>query len=252
MLLAAVATLPWADRARADDAPLATSLETSVGLHYSTGHYGTSSATDILYAPLLVRGLVDAWTFEVTLPWIWIRSGGGIVQGPNGPIDAASGEEQGLGDVLGRASYTLAPVRTWLPWTELAGLVKFPTASRAKGLGTGEFDFGVETDLTWVVDRLTPFAAVGYRFLGSSASIPLHDVVTASGGAQYRLVDGVNAGMLVDWRQAASAASGARLELVPFASWRVQAHWVLQAYATAGLADGSPEAGTGVTVGWTF
>lgn len=232
--------------------PIATGLEVTLGTHYSTGDYGTSSATDILYAPLLVRGELDRWTLEVTIPYLWIRSGGGIVQGPNGPIAATSGVEDGLGDILARGSYTLPPLTAWSPWVELAGLVKFPSASRARGLGTGEFDYGIESTLTWTLDRLSPFATIGYRFLGSSPEVPLRDVVTASGGAQYRVLDDCYAGLLVDWRQAASSTSGERLELVPFATYRWRPHWTVNGYATAGLADGSPDAGAGLSLGYTF
>lgn len=249
MLVAAV--LLVATCARAAE-PIATGLEVSLGTHYSTGDYGTSSATVIFYAPLLVRGELDRWTLELTIPYLWIRSGGGVVQGPNGPIQAASGVEDGLGDILLRGSYTLPPARTWIPWLELSGLVKFPSASATRGLGTGEFDYGLETTATWTIDRLTPFASVGYRFLGSAPDIALDDVVTAAGGAQYRVLDAFYLGLLVDWRQAASSSSGERLELVPIASWRWRPHWALSGYATAGLADGSPDAGGGVTLGYRF
>lgn len=232
--------------------PIATGLDATLGTHYSTGDYGTSSATDILYVPLLVRGELDRWTLELTIPYLWIRSGGGIVQGPNGPIQAESGVEDGLGDILLRGMYTLPPARTRLPWVDLAGLVKFPSASRARGLGTGAFDYGLETTVTWTIDRLTPFASVGYRFLGSAPDIALDDVVTAAGGAQVRVLDTIYAGLMIDWREVASASSGERLELVPIASWRVDPHWSVSGYATAGLADGSPDAGAGVSLGYRF
>jgi hypothetical protein len=156
----------------------------------------------------------------------------------------------GIGDILTRGSYLFSPLRPWLPWIELVGLVKFPTASESKGLGTGEFDFGLESELTWSLGAFTPFALIGYRFLGSSAAVPLHDVFVGSAGAQYRVMPGTNIGLLLDYRAAASAASGERLEWVPFASFRAGGRWVIDLYASAGLADGSPDAGVGFQVGY--
>src|SRR6185295_4351583 len=98
----------------------------------------------------------------------------------------------------------------------------------------------------------TPFAVVGYRFLGSSAAVPLHNVFVGSVGGQYRILDGINAGVLLDYRQAASITSGERIDLVPFASFRVRTHWAINLYASAGFADGSPDAGAGFQVGYIF
>jgi hypothetical protein len=66
-----------------------------------------------------------------------------------------------------RGSYTFEPERYWIPFVELVGIVKFPTASRGEGLGTGKFDFGLESDFFWAAGKFTPFAMIGYRFLGS-------------------------------------------------------------------------------------
>lgn len=229
------------------------SFEAMVGYHYSTGDYGTESTTDIMYVPLTLETLLGNWTLRATIPYLRITSGGGLVQGPDGPIQAVSGTEDGLGDVILRGAYTVSPLvdSPWMPWIDLATYLKVPTASRSRGLGTGKVDVGIESDLTWTVDRLTPFATVGYLFLGSSPELPLHDVFQGSIGAQYRVFDPMQLGLMLDYRQAPSSFSGKRLELVPFGSYRLRPHWKVALYATAGLADGSPDAGVGVQLGYT-
>jgi hypothetical protein len=227
------------------------SIRASVGFHFSTGDYGTSDTTDIYYVPLVMRARSGAWTAWLTVPYLRISGGGGTVQGPQGPIATSGGTNDGLGDVLLRGSYLVSPFRRWLPYVELVSLVKFPTASERDGLGTGRFDFGFETEVSWDVGRFTPFGMIGYRFLGSSPSIPLHDVYVDSVGLQYRLFDRLDVGLLLDHRQSASKASGVRRELLPFASYRAGEHWWLGGYASAGLADGSPDAGVGIEVGWS-
>jgi hypothetical protein len=224
------------------------SLEVTTGFDYSTGDYGTSRSTEIVYVPLTLEAEMGSWSVRTTVPYLRITSEGGVVQGPDGPIQAVAGTENGLGDVLVRGAYTLSSRGGWRPWVELAGLVKFPTASRARGLGTGEFDFGLETELTWVAGRLTPFVSGGYLFLGSGPDLDLNNVFTASVGAQYRVRDRFTVGLLFDYREAASATTGPRMELVPFGSFSLLPHWDLGVSTVAGLADGSPDAGVGVQI----
>jgi hypothetical protein len=242
-----------AARAAAADEPAYSRFKVSLGYHYSSGTYGTSDTTEIAYVPLIARAEIGRWTLQGTVPYLRISSPAGlVVEGPNGPIQTTTGESDGLGDMLALGSYTLPPATVWAPFVDFIGLVKFPTASRSKGLGTGKFDFGIETEVSWALQRLTPFATVGYRFLGSPPGTPLHDTVLASVGGMYRVLDAVNAGLLLDYRQAASASSGERLELVPFASWKVDLHWSVEGYASAGLARGSPDAGVGLQIGYAL
>lgn len=226
------------------------SYRAGIGYHYSSGDYGGTSTTNIVYVPVTARAEVGRWTLWGTIPYLRISGPGGIIQGPDGPIQTVGGVSEGLGDILMRGSYFFPSATPWIPLVELIGVVKLPTASASKGLGTGEFDVGAETELTWTIGDLSPFAMVGYRFLGSSPTIELNNVVESSIGAQYRIVHRTNLGLMLDYRQAASATSGERLELVPFASFRVQTHWAVDLYTSVGFADGSPKAGVGFQVSY--
>jgi hypothetical protein len=227
-------------------------LKVSLGYHYSTGTYGTSDTTEIAYIPLTAKAEIGRWSIQGTIPYLRISGPAGVVQGPNGPIQTTSGESDGLGDVLVRGLYALPPPACWMPFVDLIGVVKFPTASRGDGLGTGEFDFGLESELWWSVGDLTPFLAVGYRFFGSPPGTTLDDVFLGSVGGVYRVLETVNAGLLLDYRGAPSGSSGERLEVVPFASGKVDAHWSIDGYASAGLARGSPDAGVGLQLGYAW
>jgi hypothetical protein len=246
---ASVATQPAPPTPVAE--PLHRRIKVSVGFHYSSGDYGTSESTEIFYVPLVIRAELGRAALQATIPYLRIDGPAGIIEGPAGPIDS-SGEGDGLGDLFARGSYLL-PRRSawpsWVPFVDVAGVVKFPTASRGDGLGTGEFDFGLESDLTWGLGRLTPFASVGYRFLGDPPGADLDDVFGFAAGAQVRILPPLAAGVLLDYREASSAATGERLELVPFASWTFTRPWSIEAYVSAGLASGSPDAGVGVQIG---
>jgi hypothetical protein len=241
--------------------PLWWQLKASLGYHFSTGDYTGSQTTDIQYVPLVLTADVERWRIQGTIPWLYISGPPGIIDGPNGPIQTTNGTSSGLGDLLLRGSYLLPverslaagqPLPAWLPYVELIGLVKFPTASRSQGLGTGEFDFGIDTDLTWNVGRVSPFLSAGYRILGSPPGTHLDDVFTGSIGALYRVWPSLSAGALLDYRQAPTASTGQRLDLVPYVSWVIAPPWTLDSYVSIGLANGSPDFGLGTQFGYTW
>jgi hypothetical protein len=237
--------------ARADDGTTYRNVRLSAGFHYSAGDYDTSSTTEIFYVPFTLRVDRGHWSFRATVPYLKIQGGTGVVEGPTGPV-TSKGTADGLGDVTARGGYWIAPLLSWMPWIELDALVKFPTADEDDGLGTGRFDFGVETEWTWLVDRFAPFVVLGYRFLGDRPSLRLHDVFAGSVGAQYLFTDSIAAGLMLDYREKASATSGERVELIPFASFRIRPHWILSTYVSAGLAAGSPDVGVGLEAGYVF
>lgn len=227
-------------------------LKASLGYHFSSGKYGTTNRTDIGYIPLVARADVGRLSFELTIPYIRISGPATFVNGPVGPVQTGGGNEDGLGDITSRGSYTFLSRTDWMPFVELIGRVKYPTADRDRGLGTGRFDAGFETELVWVVRRWVPFLGGGYRFLGSSPDIPLDNVWSGWTGAMYHLMDPLWVGLQLDYRQAANASSDERLDLVPFVSWRLGEHWSIDPYLSAGLADGSPAIGVGLQLGYTF
>lgn len=236
-------------------------LKASIGYHFSTGDYTGTQATQIQYVPLVLTADVERWRLQATIPYLYVSGPPGIVDGPNGPIETTDGTSDGLGDLLLRGAYLVpvedlfpadAPLPAWLPYVEAIGLMKVPTASRSDGLGTGELDFGIESDLTWTLGRFSPFVGLGYRFLGSPPGTHLYDTITASVGALYRVAEWLSAGALLDYRQPPAADTGQRLELVPYASWAITPPWTLESYVSVGLSNGSPDVGVGTQLGYTW
>ncbi|MDX2169074.1 MAG: transporter [Deltaproteobacteria bacterium] len=236
-------------------------FKVSLGYHYSIGDYGESERTTIQYVPLVLTADIDRWRVQATIPYLNIDGPAGIIEGPNGPIQTTDGDASGLGDLLLRGAYLLPIERAlpqdwsasaWLPYVDLVALLKIPTASRGQGLGTGEVDFGVESELTWSLGAFSPFATLGYRYLGSPPDQHLSDVFVGSLGALYRFLPSLSAGALLDYRTSPSPDTGQQLDLVPYAAWRITDAWSLESYVSAGLADGSPDVGVGFQLGYSW
>ena len=103
----------------------------------------------------------------------------GVVTGPISNIIVLDSSEDtttenetqsGIGDIVFAATYYLYEGdedKALLPMVDFTGKVKFPSADEEKGLGTGETDYSMESDLTWFTDEFAIFGTIGYKFLGS-------------------------------------------------------------------------------------
>ena len=134
------------------------SFSLTTGVDYSTGKYGGTSSTDILYVPLTGAYEMDKWLFKLTVPYISVTGPGNVVRGIGIIKNKAPGPrktQSGLGDVVAGVTRNLIDVTSSGTLIDLTGKIKFGTADAGKGLGTGENDYAAQVDLTQTVSRLT-------------------------------------------------------------------------------------------------
>lgn len=129
---------------------------------------------------------------------------------------------------------------------DLTGNVKIASANADKGLGTGANDYGVAVDAYRAFGATTLFGGVGYTKLGTTRYIDVNAVANANAGASWKVGAGT-VGAMHDYPQAASSVSDPRSELTGFYSFGTGHAGEMQLYATAGLANGSPDWGGGVS-----
>lgn len=115
-----------------------------------------------------------------------------------------TGIERGLGDIITRLTDLVTPpVGSWLPSVEASASLKIPTADGDESLGTGGFDVTLEVALSRRFGDLTPFGAVGYRWVGDSPSDDLQDRWLSSCGVAYHASEGLRLGLTYAWRDLA-------------------------------------------------
>ena len=51
------------------------------GVDYSTGKYGGTTATDIVYVPVTGKYMTDDWLFKLTVPYISVTGLDGVIRG---------------------------------------------------------------------------------------------------------------------------------------------------------------------------
>jgi hypothetical protein len=227
------------------------SLSASAGIDYSRGEYGADEKTSLLVVPLSVRAGVGGLRVSATLPYLRIDSPGNVVSGgPGGPIivdpNAPSTRDvrKGFGDLSLGAAYGIPFAGLDL---DLSARVKLPTSARLKSLGTGKTDVAVRGELSKSIGTWTPFASVGYRFLGDPAEVDLRNSVSTSVGTIKQLGSTVLVASY-DYARATTAAVDDAHELFAAVSGRLTDRVNLTTYGIAGLSEGSPEFGVGLLV----
>lgn len=143
VILAALATTAFAAPAYAEGDDY---IQFSLGADYSKGDYGTTPDTEMLAIPVGFKLKQGDFFVRASLPWLRVK--GPAVPGDGGAIPGAgpTTSRSGIGDLTMAAGYSL-PIGD-STYFDMTGKVKLPTASEAKGLGTGTTDFTAEGELT--------------------------------------------------------------------------------------------------------
>lgn len=237
-----------------------------IGVDYSSGEYGGDTTTEILSLPVTAKFTSGNWSYKASLPWLRVSGDPNVLPGlgsvvntnPFGrgrggilpPADTQeSGTASGIGDLRLAATYSFdtgGPLGI-----DLTGNAKIATADEDKGLGTGANDYGLALDLYRDFDGTLLFGGVGYTVLGESSFVDVDSVLNANVGASWR-VGGGRLGAMYDWRESASSGFEDRSEVTGFYGFNAGEASKFQIYATAGLSDGSPDWGGGVSYTHAF
>ncbi len=221
----------------------------SAGIDYSTGDYGETQDTDIVYIPVTGEYQTDGWIAELTIPYIRI-TGPGTVLPDVGRVGTGPARrrttEGGLGDIVFSLTREMYASREYL--IDLTGKVKLGTADESRGLGTGENDYSLQVDGYTPIDRATAFGNLGYRVMGDAPGVELDNVLFGSLGFSYPVSGRVSSGAILDLRERTSPSGDPRRELTAFATNKLDRDWDLQGYVVRGFSDGSPDWALGLVL----
>jgi hypothetical protein len=266
---------PMATHAADDSPPGHASV--SAGFDYSTGKYGTDIDTRIWDVPLTVGYDTDRWSLKLVVPYVHVSGSNNVIPGagqvdngnpigrglgrllgqqPGGTTSPdtteTSGSASGLGDVVAQATYHLYTDSASRFGIDVGGRIKFATADKDKGLGTGQNDYGVNVDMYKGVGAWTLFGGAGYTDYGSSDFIRLHNGANANVGANYKFGDDDTVGGYYYYREKISDLGYAQEEASLYWNHRFDTTWRLQTYVLTGFSKGSPDWGAGASLKYTF
>ena len=222
----------------------------STGFDYSSGKYGGTTSTEVLYVPVIGKLQFDNFFLKLTVPYIRVTSAGaGVVRGM-GPFRTATptktSTQSGLGDVVASAGYTI--LESGNLFLDLVGNVKFGTADADKNLGTGKNDYSAQLDAYYQLDKTTIFATAGYKVIGAPAGVQVNNIAYGTLGVSQKTGDKTSAGVMLDVAQGTNALSPGARELTVFVANRISQTLKIQANLMKGFSDSSPDYGGGVMV----
>lgn len=230
----------------------------ATGFDYSTGKYGTSTTTDMLYVPVVAKYETDDLTLKLTVPYLRVTgTSSGVIRGmgrvrTGSPMmtttmkATTTNSASGLGDIVAAAGYTVYDQDALS--LDLVGKVKFGTADANTGLGTGENDYSAQVDGYYTLDKTTIFATGGYKIVGKPAGLTLNNVAFGELGASRKINDRTSAGIMLDVMQSASPVGNGPIEVTAFASKKLSPTLKVQVNVLKGLSNGSPNVSAGAMV----
>ena len=232
-----------------------TSVELSSGMEYQQGSYGLDENVDLLSVPTTLTIRRGKLMLAASLPYVWLSApanvvtGGGILGVPIIVPPTTSTERRtrsGVGDLRLTGSYTvsLAPVGL-----SLSAQVKLPTASFAKGIGTGKADVAIGGELFRRMGRVTPYLDLAYTMPGSPAGYRLEDSLSGQIGAAVQLGPRVRGHIGYAYAQAISPTLADQQSLAAGLTIGIAKKTIVAMYSGAGLSRGAPDVVAGLRIG---
>ncbi|HEX8233252.1 MAG TPA: transporter [Caulobacteraceae bacterium] len=228
----------------------------TTGFDYSSGDFGETVPTEVLYVPFTGRATFGRWTFRATVPYLEISGPANVVVGDEGGGGETTGAPgrgprrtvAGLGDTTLAATYSFNRLRGTRAYLDLSGRLRLPTGDEDTGLGVGAVDTGVNSELGWDGPKGGAYLNLGRRFLGDSDRFKREDGWTASTGGWVNATRRVQVGSYYSWREASLRNGTDPQELGAYFAYRFSRQWRVQLTGYKGLSDGSPDVGAAVSI----
>ncbi|WP_433909469.1 transporter [Sphingomonas yabuuchiae] len=237
--------------------PASAQVTASVGADYASGKYGSGQQVRSASSTFSLRAKRKRVTVFAALPVVQVDAPGNVIA-PGGPLGlpiftdptrpATRERRSGLGDAVVGASVQVIPPRRHHLALALTGSAKLPTASAARGLGTGKADYSVVAEAA-VPGKVTPFAAVGHSFVGQPDGYRLRDVTSARGGVAVGIGKASEVSVSYNYASRVSDQVADRQEIGAGLDTALSQRLSLGLQGSAGVSKGAPDVGAGVRLG---
>jgi hypothetical protein len=223
--------------------------EAGLFFSYLTGDYGQDRTSEVYYASLMLKRYLGWGDVTLTIPYLDIPENGVTFVGGTPESDGTSTGGSGLGDIILKGRLYAVEQDGLLPFIDLVGSVKFPTADPDKGLGTGELDFTVLSEFTWRLGD-SPWLALadfGYTFVGKPDDMDVKNRWLYSAGLAYELNPQLTLSGYLDGRTAIFEGNTDPLSVLVLGQYKIYPDLRFDTMLEFGLNKGAPD--FGVTLG---
>lgn len=251
---ASVAVEARTQEPRQTETEASTAVETSIGVDYEQGDYGTGQKVRKLSAPATVRVSSGRFQLAASLPYTRLEAPGNVVAGggllglpiivdPTKPAGERITRE-GIGDLTLGAFYAIPASAINVT---LSGEVKLPTAAR--NLGTGRTDYAIGAEASRNIGNVMPFVGIGYTMPGDPEGYSLRNSLSLRAGLAARLGEYTRGFVAYSHSQSVSESLPDEQKVTSGINTAVAKGLSLGVYGSAGLSDGAPDVGAGVRLG---
>lgn len=199
---------------------------------YSEGDINSGQNSELAQVQVTYGQVIDDYNFSVAVPALFLRD--------------SFGSESGLGDITLRGGKTLSGGSSSADNIYGSISVKLPTASEAKGLGTGEIDLGGFLSYTHHFNILNFTLMGGYIITGDNQVQKFKDIFVYGMGLSKIIIPWYIYGSL-DGRQQSFTTGDDPLELSVGFLYQLRPEQFVKVESFVGLSNASPN--NGITVG---
>ncbi len=228
------------------------SLSISVGHEFSQGNYGSDTPTYLHATNLQAKYLNNSWSFRASIPYLQLDGPSAVSTETTSTTTSANRNRriEGMGDTTLSASYFVTLAEN--EWLEMGSKLKAPTANRNSGLGTGEYDWALESFYYRNHGNLTGIIGGGYKWNGRRAQDTFQDTDYYSLGLIYSLSATTRIGIMTDSRRSLYADQPRIREATTFLHHQINRKLALQTYCYTGFTTASPDFGLGLSLQSSF
>jgi len=234
--------------ARAEDSPQPAASpdyqwEGGLFFSYLTGDYGEHRTSELYYGALMIKRFFKKGDITLTVPYLDIPSDGVTFIGGTAEADNSAGGGSGLGDIILKGRYYALEQNGVLPFLDLVGSVKIPTADADRGLGTGEPDFTVLGEFAWRLgdSPWTALAELGYTFVGKPEDLDVRNRWLYSLGLAREMGPKLTVSGYLDGRTAIFEGNENPLSVLLIGTYKFRPDLRLDTMLEFGLSDGAPD-----------
>jgi len=229
-------------------------LSLTSGVDYSTGKYGGLTQTSVTYIPITGKYEKGDWLYKLTVPYVSVTGPAnttpniGLAVYPNKNIRT----DAGLGDIVASTSYSIVNSSSKNIAVDLMGKIKFGTADKYKGLGSGATDYTAEVTVYKILAKSSVFGSLGYKVFGKSQGYMLNNAIFASLGLSQKFGALTSAGVIYDYREPVTIWSDPQEMWTLYMNKKINIKWTAQTYLFSGVGKSSPDVGGGAMLTQKF
>jgi len=223
--------------------------QTGVSFSYLTGDYGEEEDTDIFYCAATIKRYFRQGDIALIVPYLDVSDNGVTFIG--GGAEAVPGADggSGIGDMILKGRYYAIEQEGLIPYIDLVGSIKFPTADEDEGLGTGKADFTLMAEFTRRLENKNWIALgeLGYTFVGEPEDYDVKNRYLYSIGLAYELNPKLTLSGYLDGRTAIYEGNENPLSILFGSEYKIHSALRFDTLFEIGMNDGAPD--FGITIG---